>query len=278
MLRKLLRYDFKAVLKYWWIAALSSVVLSLGGGWCISIFTNEKDLPEALYVVATLLMIVVVLGLVAFAILTTILIFSRFYKNFFTDEGYLTFTLPVKRSQLLNSKLIVSTVTSTLTGFVIIVDIIVMFLLSYYKNIFEKDFWRVIVNEYILEVFNFKEYGIYIIIYLIEAVVLLILFTIFTTLFMFSCITVASIIAKKAKVITAIGIYYVANSIFSFVLQMFWLFGLVNLTEWLSNVPEENTLGVVALIVFGLILFLSIFCAVLYSIQYWMLDRKLNLS
>ena len=278
MLKKLLRYDFKAVLKYWWIAALSSVVLSFGGGWCISIFTNEKDLPEALYVVATLLMIVVVLGLVAFAILTTILIFSRFYKNFFTDEGYLTFTLPVKRSQLLNSKLIVSTVTSTLTGFVVIVDIIIMFLIPYYKIIFEKEFWRVIANEYILEIFNFKEYGIYIIIYLLEALVLLILFTIFTSLFMFSCITVASIIAKKAKVITAIGIYYVANSIFSFVVQMFWLFGMVSIDSWLMNVPEENTFGVVALIVFGLILSMSIFCAVLYSIQYWMLDRKLNLS
>ena len=32
----------------------------------------------------------------------------RFYKNLMTDEGYLMFTLPVSRSQLIWSKLIVS--------------------------------------------------------------------------------------------------------------------------------------------------------------------------
>lgn len=277
MLRKLLRYDFKAVLKYWWIAALSSVVLSLGGGWCISIFTNEKDLPEALYVVATLLMIVVVLGLVAFAILTTILIFSRFYKNFFTDEGYLTFTLPVKRSQLLNSKLIVSTTTAMLTFLVLIIDIIVMIVLVSHEEIFTKEYWYGFVNDFLLE-FLRDEYIAYYVLWFIEAFVIVVLLVIFSSLFMFSCITVASIIAKKAKVITAIGIYYVANSIFSFVVQMFWLFGIASIDSWLWNLSEQNTVKVVSLILFGLILFMSIFCAVLYSIQYWMLDRKLNLS
>lgn len=277
MLKKLLRYDFKAVLKYWWIAALSSVVLSLGGGWCISIFTNEKDLPEALYVVATLLMIVVVLGLVAFAILTTILIFSRFYKNFFTDEGYLTFTLPVKRSQLLNSKLIVSTTTAMLIFLVLIIDIIVMIVLVSHEEIFTKEYWYGFVNDFLLE-FLRDEYIAYYVLWFIEAFVIVVLLVIFSSLFMFSCITVASIIAKKAKVITAIGIYYVANSIFSFVVQMFWLFGIAGIDSWLWNLSEQNTVKVVSLILFGLILFMSIFCAVLYSIQYWMLDRKLNLS
>ena len=277
MLKKLLRYDFKAVLKYWWIAALSSVVLSFGGGWCISIFTNEKDLPEALYVVATLLMIVVVLGLVAFAILSTILIFTRFYKNFFTDEGYLTFTLPVKRSQLLNSKLIVSTTTAMLTFLVLIIDIIVMIVLVSHEEIFTKEYWYGFVNDFLLEFFR-DEYIAYYVLWFIEALVLVVLLVIFSSLFMFSCITVASIIAKKAKVITAIGIYYVANSIFSFVVQMFWLFGIASIDSWLWNFSEQNTVKVVSLILFGLILFMSIFCAVLYSIQYWMLDRKLNLS
>lgn len=275
MLRKLLRYDFKAVLKYWWIAALSSVVLSLGGGWCISVFSNEKNLPTALYIVATLLMIVVVLGFAAFAILSTILIFSRFYKNFFTDEGYLTFTLPVKRSQLLNSKLIVSTVTSTLTGLVIIFDVVIMILLAFSKELFNESN-LLSMKAAIANLVN--HIGVYLIIYIVEAIVLLVLLTVFSTLFLFCCITVASIIAKKAKVLTAIGIYYAASSVFSFVMQMFFIFGMVSIDSWLMNLTVENSVGVFALLLFGLILFMSIFCAVLYSIQYWMLDRKLNLS
>lgn len=277
MLRKLLRYDFKAVLKYWWIAALSSVALSLVGGWCISIFTSEKELPEALLIVAGLLMVVVVLGFMAFAILSTILIFSRFYKNFFTDEGYLTFTLPVKRSQLLNSKLIVSSTTTIITSLVIIIDIIIMLLLAFQKDVFTYTFWKSFVNDFAKEFFNDDYLGYYAL-WLIEAIVIAMLLVVFSILFMFSCITVASIIAKKAKVITAIGIYYAANSVFSFIIQMFWLFGINSIDSWLWNLSEQNTVKVVSLILFGLILFMSIFCGVLYSLQYWMLDRKLNLS
>lgn len=274
MLKKLLRYDFKAVLKYWWIAALSSVVLSFGGGWCISVFSNEKALPEALYVVAGLLMVIVVLGFAAFSILSTILTFSRFYKNFFTDEGYLTFTLPVKRSQLLNSKLIVSTTTTLLTTLVIIIDVLIMVCVGFYKDIFTGDFRTEIPADSIINV----EYIGYYFLYFIEALALVVLLVVFSTLFMFSCITVASIIAKKAKVITAIGIYYVANSAFSFIVQMFWVFGMVSIDSWLSRLTTDNSAGMIALILFGLILFMSIFCGVLYSLQYWMLDRKLNLS
>lgn len=277
MLKKLLRYDFKAVLKYWWIAALSSVVLSFGGGWCISVFDSDKALPEALYIVAGLLMVIVVLGLVAFAILSTILTFSRFYKNFFTDEGYLTFTLPVKRSQLLNSKLIVSTTTTILTSLILIIDILVMVCVGFYNDIFTDNFWNSFVNDFVKEFFRDDHLGYYAL-WLVEAIVLVVLLVIFSTLFMFSCITVASIIAKKAKVITAIGIYYAANSVFSFVIQMFWLFGMVSLDSWLSRLSADNSAGVITLILFGLILFLSIFCGVIYSLQYWMLDRKLNLS
>lgn len=50
MLKKLLKYDFIAVFKYWWIAALTSLVFSIGGG-CIKLWNLEKELPEIVYVV-----------------------------------------------------------------------------------------------------------------------------------------------------------------------------------------------------------------------------------
>lgn len=275
MLNKLLKYDFKAILKYWWIAALSSVVLSLGGGWCITVFTSEKELPEALYVVSTLLMFVVVLGLLVFMILSVIFIFSRFYKNFFTDEGYLTFTLPVKRGQLLNSKLISSTVTTLLTYLVLMIDIVIMLAFAFKDEIFTSD---ILYNFKLIMEDMLDTLGIYFYAYVLEVVILAVLLVVFSTLFLFCCITIGSIIAKKAKVITSIGIYYAANSVFSFVIEMFWLFGFRSLGNWIGNLDGSNLFGVLALILLGLILFISIFCGLIYSIQYWMLDRKLNLS
>ena len=52
MLKKLLKYDFQSVFKYWWIAALVSFVLSIGGGICIKLLGSEKILPEAIYIIS----------------------------------------------------------------------------------------------------------------------------------------------------------------------------------------------------------------------------------
>ncbi len=275
MLKKLLRYDFKSVLRFWWIAAVSTLGLAVIGGWSISVFENQKELPEMLYVVATLASIVAVLGGVAFAIMTVILLFSRFYKNFFTDEGYLTFTLPVKRSSLLNSKLISSVSTLLMTGFVIIVDIVIALCIAFYEDIFVKEFWKDIIKS-IAE--YFETYGIYAVYSIVQTIVSAILTVVISVLFASCCITIASIIAKKAKVITAIVIYYVANSTVVFGMVMYNLFAMGTLYDWLSSVPRyyENTTAV--LISLCMLLFKGIFCAVLYAFQYWMLDRKLNLS
>ena len=275
MLKKLLRYDFKSVLRYWWIAAVSTLGLALIGGWSISVFENQKELPEMLYIVATLAAIIAVLGGVAFSILTVILLFSRFYKNFFTDEGYLTFTLPVKRSSLLNSKLITSVSMVLLTGFVVVVDVLIALCIAYYEAIFIAEFWEDLgkaISDY------FETYGVYAVISILEFIASSILTVVISVLFASCCITIASIIAKKAKVITAIAIYYVSNSVVTFGLTMYNLFAMETLLGWIDSVPRYYENPTTALVSLCTLLFKGIFCVVLYAFQYWMLDKKLNLS
>lgn len=275
MLKKLLKYDFRAVFKYWWIAALSSLVLSIGGGACLSVLLTERELPVAVNVLSVLALILVIFSYVAFSILTVILVFTRFYKNFFSDEGYLTFTLPVKRSQLLNAKLIMSTTTMCTTVLVCIFNVLVLLCIGFADEVFTPSFWNQF--SYFFKMI-WEALGFYCVIYVFEILILLVLLTVFSNLFLFACITFASIITKKAKVLTAIGIYYAANSIFSFAFQIFYLFGVSSLTNWLSWLPTESGYGIVALILLGIIFFVGLFCSLLYTLQYWMIDRKLNLS
>lgn len=275
MLKKLLRYDFKSVLRFWWIAALSTVGLALVGGWSWSVFEKDKELPQMLYVVATLAEIIAVLGGVAFVIMTVIILFSRFYKNFFTDEGYLTFTLPVKRSSLLNSKLIVSVTTLIITGLVLLFDLLVAVCIGEADVVFTREFWINLGKE--IEHF-FETLDGYVVFAIVQTIVSVILTVIISVLFAFCCITIASIIAKKAKVITAIIIYYVANSTVIFGLVMYNLFAMDTLADWLDSVPIYLENPTAVLVSLCKILFSGIFCAVLYSFQYWMLDKKLNLS
>lgn len=275
MLSKLLKYDFKSVFKYWWIAAVSSLALSILGGGCITLIGSDRELPSIVYGTAIFALVIIILSIAVFSVLSLILILVRFYKNFFTDEGYLTFTLPVRRSQLLNSKLIMSTSSMIITFIICVVDILAMLLIGFADEIFTKEFFKSVseVFDYLVSTF-----GYYLIIYIVEIIGLMILSVIFSNLFLFACITFASIITRKAKVITAIGIYYGANCIIQFAMQIFYLFGLSSIVNWFGILPEGSGNLIASLVLLGIIFFMAMLCALLYSLEYWMLDRKLNLS
>lgn len=275
MLKKLLRYDFKAVLRYWWIAALTSFGLALLGSACIGLLDFEKDLPELVDVTAGLGIFTVMLGFTAFLVLSSILIFIRFYRNLFTDEGYLTFTLPVKHSQILNSKLIMSSIMFILSSIVVFFDVIIMLCLPFLEDIIASRFW-----EYIIQFFRDAkaETVLYLNVYFIETILIFIALSIFSVLLLFCCITFASVITKKAKVITAIGIYYGVSSVLSFAMQIFFIFGFDSLIEWMSAIPEEQAQFAAAQLFFGILVFILIFCMLLYTFEHWLIDRKLNLS
>ena len=275
MLRKLLKYDFQSVFKYWWIAAITSFVLSLIGGGFVTPIASGKETPAMVMIASIIVLSLVVLSNAAFALLSEILVFARFYKNFFTDEGYLTFTLPVKRIHLLNSKLILSVTTTFVTGVVCVINILTLLAIGFSKTVFTKEFFVNLI-EVISKTFN--QLGVYLIIYILEALLLFILSIVFSSLFLFCCITFAAIITKKAKVITAIGIYYFANSIFSSIVQILYLFGFTSISSLLEKIPEYSVNAVVALMLLVAVLFMAAFSYILYILQYWMIDKKLNLS
>ncbi len=275
MLRMLLKYDFKAVFKFWWIAALSSFVLALAGGGCITVIRVERDLPVIVDMSAGMVIFASIFGLFVFTILTTVLVFIRFYKNLFTDEGYLTFTLPVKISSILNSKLIMSVGTALATSLVVIINVFTMLAIGLRDEMFSQ--------ESIAEFFSFikeivNELGFFLPLYIIEGILITVLTVLFSHLFLCCCITLASVITKKARVITAIGIYYGVNMVVSFIMQMLMLFGLPGLFERFGELEAEQIFHLCNLSFLGIIAFVVLICALLYTLLHWMLDRKLNLS
>ena len=148
MLQKVLKYDLRAIFKYWWILAVSSFGASIIGGIGLNLFINAvnstKDINPFLIIFAFLSMLLGFLAISAFVIGNEIFILIRYYRNFFTDEGYLTFTLPVKRSTLFNSKIITALITNLATSIVMIIDIIIAFAISpigeKFKELFDTAF------------------------------------------------------------------------------------------------------------------------------------------
>lgn len=276
MLKKLLKYDLRAIFKLWWIMAVSSLGLSAVGGLCLGTLTSPhtNELSTIIIIIAALGVIASFIGLSAFLVVTEILIYVRFYKNFFTDEGYLTFTLPVKRSQLLNSKLI-STFIAIMSTFAVLILDVIMILAIGIPDFFDSDVWRLLGHFFSVTV---KEMGIYFYIYALEILLLSFLIGLSSMLLVCICITLASVIVKKARVITAIGIYYGATTVVSFSAELVYLFGIMFLGNTITNLSPSATMNAFALILLVLTVFVAALTTALYLIEYYMLDKKLNLA
>lgn len=283
MLKKVLKYDLKSIYKYWWIGAIACFALSLLGSFGISFLNSGKEIPVPIEIFSYISVFLTIVGYVAFIFLAQVLVFVRYYKNFFSDEGYLTFTLPVKRITQLNSKLIMGTTTYISTFLTCLLCGGMMLLIGFRNEIFTKETYEAIIDGWN----EFKEIVllditaldiVLLIIVLLSLIIISILAVMLSNQFMFLCISVGATISKKAKIVSAIGIYFFAGSWASFLLSMFSIFVSAAMTNWILDLPDNLFDIIFTLIPVIIMFFISIINVALYAIQYRLLDNKLNLS
>lgn len=275
MLKKVLKYDLRAVFRIWWIVALISVGLAVLGGFGASLLEYAEELPFFLLAIAGIVQFLAYFSMLGLILLTQILIFIRFYKNFFTDEGYLTFTLPVKRETLFNSKVITGFLAMAASVGVCLLNLAIMLLITFRNDFSASEF----LQELRLLYLEIPDYAMgYILTYCLEGLVALGLIMLYSVLFLYCCITFGSMLVKKAKLAVAIGVYYGASSIFTTAGQLMAIFSVGSIAVWLESLSERQMADLVALALLMGIVFLAMLCALIYAFTHWMLDRKLNLS
>lgn len=276
MFSKLLKYDTRWVFKYWWIAAATSFVLSLLGGVCIGILNVDYTRYRAILAAATVGLALVCIALVVFYVLSQILIFFRFYKHFFTDEGYLTFTLPVKKSSLLNAKILTALIFQICTLAVVAIDVLSMLAVGLPEETFTYNMRKIfeIINEL------YEITGGYFFVYAAECVLIFLVALLISAVSVFICITVASVITQKHRVLASIGIYYLAAALLSGITQWVMFGGnFYKVFEYLYQLDEKAPfLAAVAVLLLGGTAILVSAAALLYLLQSRLLDRRLNLE
>lgn len=99
MLSKLLKYEFRETARV--IPFFYLIVLALA----VTVFTSKQ--LEIGWFIGTSSTLLIIFG-IATIVITFVLIVIRFYRNLYSNEGYLMFTLPVRPVLLLTSKVIVS--------------------------------------------------------------------------------------------------------------------------------------------------------------------------
>lgn len=103
MLKKLLKYEWKDTRKLLLPINLAVVLMTIIG--CLMLSTRIFD-SEMGFLLAAPLLVLYILAIITFSCITLVYVYTRFYRNLYTAEGYLMHTLPVTHTQLFHSKLI----------------------------------------------------------------------------------------------------------------------------------------------------------------------------
>lgn len=124
MFGKLLKYDFRSVLKQFAFVWPAALVLGLVNRFTLDHFVTSTS--DTLGLVSGIAMLVYIAILMAMFIIAVIFVIQRFYKGLLGDEGYLMHTLPVRPRQLIGSKLLCAVVVTAVSILVAIVSILLI--------------------------------------------------------------------------------------------------------------------------------------------------------
>lgn len=271
MFAKLLKHDFKST---WGVIGLLCLVSLgagiLGGGamrylvWIEGRGGEEMTVPTVLCI---LTMIVSILFIAVCGVGALFALIWRFYKSRFTDEGYLTFTLPVTSHQILLSSMVNSALNMLIVGITTFVSVMVLMLFGFSAlDGFWTDFWEAIagVIQDIAKSLTGREIG-----YLLQML--------FAAIATFACelavlmlsVTIGALAAKKHKILAAVGIYYGIHLALTVVNAV--LLGTVVLTEAGSS-------AVATKVVWDQGLFVLLVGVCSYFLMHYLVSKKLNLN
>ena len=282
MLKKLFKYDFKSVLKIWWIIAVVTLSVALIGAFSLRILNENNGVSLFIDIFGGLLFGVSVITVSASGVATCYLAAFRFYKNFYTDEGYLTFTLPVKRSTLLASKTL-NTFLWTFLGLIVTLISVSFYVIISPVPTEPGSFFNPVAFKFIEAALSdlYKIIGGWLVLYIIEGVILALIIAFFSVTLVHFCITIGAIIAKKYKLIAGIAIFYLVSNAISLVAQFLNFVGVLSVAEgfaYLIGDDKTAACSVIALLLLILCAAFGVISFIFYNLTESKLERKLNLQ
>ena len=171
-----------------------------------------------LFLASILFVIFSVIALIAYSIGTWIVLLIRFYQNKFTDEGYLTFTLPVSSHQILLSSYLNIAIWTVVVTLVAQLSVGLATLIgASATELFSPEALKKILSalgtipDYYLEIIDGD----------VAVAILSVLNVLITAMgqlmMILMSITLGAVLAKKYKILAAIGFYYVGNMAISII-------------------------------------------------------------
>lgn len=225
MFAKLLKHEWKSSAGFLGILSLAALAAGLiGAGIIRFVFGHAMNLDAPDAVAAAImepmivLLVFLVMAIFVYVLSVELILFYRYYQNKFTDQGYLTFTLPVSAHQIFLSSLVNILIWSVISAAVLGIAAALMV----WAGVRGSSGWG--LADTMADIYEFFREGQMQLnlrdSYYILSVVSFFVDCIGSPVQVMTCITIGAVLAKKHKLLTAVAAYYilsmVTNLVFSF--------------------------------------------------------------
>lgn len=244
MVKKLFKHELNA---YWRIMLpMWGVLLAVAlVGRIIQFFEFDHFVYNIVNVSSIIFYCVAVMVALVFPVVFAII---RFYKNLFTGEGYLSFTLPVTVSQHITVKVLGATLMSLLSLVVALISLCVITAGDVLVEL-----WK--AGVYLLNYAN-QQIGEHIWWIILEFAVLVLVYIVSQSLYFDMCISLGQLF-RKNRILAAVGVYFgfylVGQVISTFITIIAMFMDWTRLVDWIEEHPFVTLHSVAgAIILFGI--------------------------
>ena len=275
MFSKLLKHEFKqqgGLLTILSCAALGAGLLGGVAVWLLMRTIAERPDSEAAAIGAIFAMLFamgMMFVVIAYSVGMVILLVYRFYKRHFSDEGYLTFTLPATTHQILLSSIAHIAIWSLITVIVAAIAFVSIFFQMMNVAFTAAELPVDYIWQEIRMAFE-SQFGVG---HLILQVISVIATAVYSLILPLLAITIGSVAVKKYKLLASFGIYYGINMLLSMgtnLLSFATAVGDIFAYEATGRLSMYFTLSVNSLLYLGIGIGG-------YFIMHALVDKKLNL-
>lgn len=269
MVRKLYKHEFLAwlrVIVFFWAAAL----LTAGINRIVQIFETDSIYYRIPFVAS-----IAVFGasLLATMVAPTIFGIVRFYKNFFTGEGYLTFTLPATKKQLLFVKISTAVCFSAASAVVCLISSGIVMAGELLVEVSK-------AAAYLMKGFSTEE-ALHLVGWGLELLLLILLADIGNHFYYYTCICIGQTF-RKNRILAAVGahfVFYMVGQVLSTVMMIaLTILGEMGVWEPLGEFFKNNPELSIHLMFIGGIVLSALWNLVYWTVCHWVINKKLNLE
>ena len=196
MVKKLFKHEANAYLRT--ILPMHLILLSIALlGRFIQIFENDSTAYNIVFWSSVIAFIV---GAVVCVLLTMIFGIKRFYTNLFTNEGYLSFTLPVTSTQHIWVKNIIAVISQLASLIMVLLSVCVITMGDVCSELFK-------ALGYIIKM-SYEENGYHTTLFILELFVLIVVVISSSYMLYYACIALGQR-AKKNRVAASVGVFFI---------------------------------------------------------------------